>query len=116
MHEGCIEQMARLFLDKMAGTVETDEHGFIRMDDWEMADDIQEAVAKNWDIVTSENVSELADIDGLLAGLLQYVWLPDRRRGLQRRCRYYVKESRECLYSIFQSRHFLLLSFIKVSF
>ncbi len=64
VHEGCIEQMARLFLDKMAGTVETDEHGFIRMDDWEMADDIQEAVAKNWDIVTSENVSELADIDG----------------------------------------------------
>lgn len=64
VHEGCIEQMARLFLDKMAGEVETDENGFIRMDDWEMADDIQEAVAKNWDAVTSENVKELADIDG----------------------------------------------------
>lgn len=64
VHEGCIEQMARLFLDKMAGDVETDAHGFIRMDDWEMADDIQEAVAKNWDAVTSENVHELADIDG----------------------------------------------------
>ena len=64
VHEGCIEQMARLFLDKMAGEVETDENGFVRMDDWEMADDIQEAVAKNWDAVTSENVNELADIDG----------------------------------------------------
>lgn len=64
VHEGCIEQMARLFLDKMAGEVETDENGFVRMDDWEMADDIQEAVAKNWDAVTSENVRELADIDG----------------------------------------------------
>ena len=64
VHEGCIEQMARLFLDKMAGEAETDENGFIRMDDWEMADDIQEAVAKNWDAVTSENVKELADIDG----------------------------------------------------
>lgn len=64
VHEGCIEQMARLFLDKMAGEVETDENGFVRMDDWEMADDIQEAVAKNWDAVTSENVKELADIDG----------------------------------------------------
>lgn len=64
VHEGCIEQMARLFLDKMAGEAETDETGFIRMDDWEMADDIQEAVAKNWDAVTSENVKELADIDG----------------------------------------------------
>lgn len=64
VHEGCIEQMARLFLDKMASEVETDENGFVRMDDWEMADDIQEAVAKNWDAVTSENVKELADIDG----------------------------------------------------
>ena len=64
VHEGCIEQMARLFLDKMAGEVETDENGFVRMDDWEMADDIQEAVAKNWDAVTSKNVKELADIDG----------------------------------------------------
>lgn len=64
VHEGCIEQMARLFLDKMAGEAETDENGFIRMDDWEMADDIQEAVAKNWDAVTSENVKELADIAG----------------------------------------------------
>lgn len=64
VHEGCIEQMARLFLDKMAGEVETDENGFVRMDDWEMADDIQEAVAKNWDAVTSENVKELSDIDG----------------------------------------------------
>lgn len=64
VHEGCIEQMARLFLDKMAGEVQTDENGFVRMDDWEMADDIQEAVAKNWDAVTSENVKELADIDG----------------------------------------------------
>ena len=64
VHEGCIEQMARLFLDKMAGEVETDENGFVRMDDCEMADDIQEAVAKNWDAVTSENVKELADIDG----------------------------------------------------
>ena len=64
VHEGCIEQMARLFLDKMAGEAETDENGFIRMDDGEMADDIQEAVAKNWDAVTSENVKELADIDG----------------------------------------------------
>ena len=64
VHEGCIEQMARLSLDKMAGEVETDENGFVRMDDWEMADDIQEAVAKNWDAVTSENVKELADIDG----------------------------------------------------
>ncbi len=64
VHEGLIEQMTRLFLDKMLGTVEVDENGFIRMDDWEMADDIQQAVAENWDKVTSENVGELADIDG----------------------------------------------------
>ncbi len=64
VHEGLIEQMTRLFLDKMAGEVEVDENGFIRLDDWEMADDIQQAVAANWDAVTTENVQELADIDG----------------------------------------------------
>ena len=38
--------------------------GLLQEYDIQSADDIQEAVAKNWDAVTSENVKELADIDG----------------------------------------------------
>ncbi len=64
LHEGCIEQMQRLFMDKILGDGQVDENGFIRMDDWEMRDDIQKVVAENWDAVTTENVAELADIDG----------------------------------------------------
>ncbi len=63
-HEGLIEQMARLFLDKMVDGVEVDDNGFIRMDDWEMAEDIQAAVEVAWDKVDSDNVSEYADIEG----------------------------------------------------
>lgn len=63
LHEGCIEQMQRLFMDKLLDD-QTDENGFIRMDDWEMRDDIQKAVAKKWDTVTNENVTDIADIDG----------------------------------------------------
>jgi enoyl-[acyl-carrier protein] reductase/trans-2-enoyl-CoA reductase (NAD+) len=64
LHEGCIEQMGRLFLDKILDDTQVDENGFIRMDDWEMRDDIQEVVAEKWNSVTSENVAEIADIDG----------------------------------------------------
>ena len=39
-------------------------HQLLEEYDIQTADDIQEAVAKNWDAVTSENVKELADIDG----------------------------------------------------
>jgi enoyl-[acyl-carrier protein] reductase/trans-2-enoyl-CoA reductase (NAD+) len=64
-HEGCIEQMTRLFSDKLkAGSAVTDEGGMIRLDDLEMKADIQAEVKKLWDEVTTENVKELADIDG----------------------------------------------------
>ena len=64
LHEGCIEQMARLFLDKLPGEPEVDERGFIRLDDWEMRDDVQQEVAEKWNTVTTETVAEDADIDG----------------------------------------------------
>ena len=62
LHEGCIEQMNRLFLDKMAGDVETDEAGRIRMDDYEMREDVQKKIAGVWEGVSTESVQELADI------------------------------------------------------
>lgn len=62
LHEGCIEQMNRLFLEKLAGEVETDEEGRIRLDDYEMRDEIQKQIADIWDKVDSETIQELGDI------------------------------------------------------
>ncbi|MDR0943205.1 MAG: trans-2-enoyl-CoA reductase family protein [Ruminococcus sp.] len=66
-HEGTIEQMYRLFAEKLynpEGVIPTDENGLIRMDDFEMAPDIQAEVAATWEMVNSDNVRDLADIDG----------------------------------------------------
>ena len=66
IHEGCIEQIQRLFQDRLfAGKeVPVDEKGRIRIDDWEMRDDVQEEVADLWNRVTTENLSELGDLEG----------------------------------------------------
>ena len=41
-----------------------DEEGRIRLDDWELRDDIQQEVMEIWDKINTENIKELADIDG----------------------------------------------------
>lgn len=67
VHEGTIEQMQRLFAERLYtqnGEVPLDEKGRIRIDDLEMAEDIQQIVAENWDKVTTENLSEISDIKG----------------------------------------------------
>ncbi len=65
IHEGCIEQMGRLFKDKLFGeTPVTDAQGLIRMDDYEMREDVQAEIRDAWAKVTTDNVKELADIDG----------------------------------------------------
>lgn len=63
LHEGCIEQMYRLFADKFVKK-EVDEEGYFRLDDWELQDTVQEKIAAVWDQVTTENIRELGDIDG----------------------------------------------------
>ncbi|MGN0494702.1 MAG: enoyl-ACP reductase FabV [Lachnospiraceae bacterium] len=66
IHEGCIEQMDRLFQDKIFGGkgVVTDDNGLIRVDDWELRDDVQEKVMKVWDMINTDNISELSDTEG----------------------------------------------------
>lgn len=65
LHEGCIEQMYRMFAEKLyGGDVKTDEEGLIRMDDWEMRPDVQEKVTAAWEKIGSENLAEYADLDG----------------------------------------------------
>lgn len=70
-HEGCIEQMERLFAERLytgennsAGKVPVDSENRIRIDDWEMADDIQAEVNRLMDGVTQENLSERCDLAG----------------------------------------------------
>ena len=63
LHEGCIEQMYRLFADKFVKK-EVDEAGYFRLDDWELQDKVQDKIAAVWDQVTTENIQELGDIDG----------------------------------------------------
>ena len=64
-HEGCIEQMCRLFNEKLyGGSVETDDENRIRMDDLEMQDNIQAEVNKLWEKINTDNIAECADLDG----------------------------------------------------
>lgn len=63
-HEGCIEQMYRLFNQKLfGGSVVTDSEGLIRMDDLELQDEIQEEVKKQWANISTENIEQCADLD-----------------------------------------------------
>ena len=66
IHEGCIEQMQRLYSNRLfsGNAIPTDDKGRIRIDDWEMRDDVQEEVSKLWEIATTENLSEIGDLAG----------------------------------------------------
>jgi len=66
LHEGTIEQIERLFTDHLSsgGTPAMDERGRIRIDDWEMSEAVQKAVAEAWEKVTTENLSGLSDFSG----------------------------------------------------
>ena len=70
-HEGCIEQMERLFAERLytgenasAGNVPVDQENRIRVDDWEMQDDVQAEVDKFMAQVNNENIAEICDLEG----------------------------------------------------
>ena len=66
IHEGCIEQIQRLYQQRLfsGNAVPTDEQGRIRIDDWEMRPDVQERIAKLWIESTTESLVELGDLAG----------------------------------------------------
>lgn len=66
IHEGCIEQIQRLYADRLytGNAVPTDDKGRIRIDDWEMRADVQEKIAKLWGESTTETLVELGDLAG----------------------------------------------------
>jgi enoyl-[acyl-carrier protein] reductase/trans-2-enoyl-CoA reductase (NAD+) len=66
-NEGCIEQMVRLFRDHFNGGLlqkSADTQGRIRLDEFEMAKDVQDSVANAWKKITTKNLHELADMAG----------------------------------------------------
>ncbi|MCW2120049.1 enoyl-ACP reductase FabV [Flavobacterium sp. 7A] len=66
IHEGCIEQIQRLYADRLysGNEVPTDEQGRIRIDDWEMREDVQAKVAALWQEAVTENLEEIGDLEG----------------------------------------------------
>ncbi|WP_066830295.1 enoyl-ACP reductase FabV [Rufibacter ruber] len=66
IHEGTIEQIQRLYQERLytGGEVPVDEKGRIRVDDWEMRDDVQAEVAALWEQATTENLQEIGDLAG----------------------------------------------------
>lgn len=68
IHEGCIEQMSRLYTEKLFnGEVLTDELDMIRLDDYEMREDVQSEVMDIWSKINTDNIKDLADIEGYWA-------------------------------------------------
>jgi enoyl-[acyl-carrier protein] reductase/trans-2-enoyl-CoA reductase (NAD+) len=64
-HEGCIEQLYRLFTEGLyAETPRLDEEGRLRMDELELRPEIQAAVAASWAKVSTDNLRQLTDFAG----------------------------------------------------
>ncbi|WP_428225533.1 enoyl-ACP reductase FabV [Flavobacterium sp.] len=66
LHEGCIEQMQRLFADRLFNGTEVpvDEKGRIRVDDWEMRVDVQDNVKALWAKADTDTLTEIGDLAG----------------------------------------------------
>lgn len=65
-HEGCIEQIERLYAERLyaESSVPVDEAGLIRIDDYEMSGDVQSEVSRRMAQLTQETLTDIADLDG----------------------------------------------------
>lgn len=66
IHEGCIEQIQRLFAERLytGKPIPTDEKGRIRVDDWEMREDVQQQIAALWPEATTDSLAQIGDLEG----------------------------------------------------
>ena len=74
LHEGCMEQVFRLFSTQLynGGTeINVDDKNRFRLDDWELRDDVQQACRDIWPQVTTENLFDLTDYAGYKKEFLQ---------------------------------------------
>ena len=79
IHEGCVEQMLRLFKERLytseaktdAGKIMTDPEGRIRIDDWEMRDDVQKETVSRMEKANQDTLADLADLSGFKHDFLE---------------------------------------------
>lgn len=66
IHEGCIEQIQRLFATQLYSgqPLEVDEENRLRLDDWELRDTVQNACREIWPQVQDDNIYQLTDYQG----------------------------------------------------
>lgn len=66
IHEGCIEQIQRLFSSQLYNEnfLEYDDRGLAHIDDLEMRPDVQSEVFEIWPKVETSNINELTDFAG----------------------------------------------------
>jgi enoyl-[acyl-carrier protein] reductase/trans-2-enoyl-CoA reductase (NAD+) len=74
LHEGCIQQIHRLYQDFLfsGDVLKLDAESRVRLDDWEMRPDVQDEVRNLWQQVDQDNLSELTDIQGLREEFLRH--------------------------------------------
>ena len=91
-HEGCIEQIQRLFSERLYNgkDLSTDAAGRIRVDDWEMNEEVQAEVAKLWKEATTETLPGLGDLAGYRSDFLDLF-------GFENKAVDYSKESNEMI-------------------
>ena len=71
VHEGCIEQIDRLFRDRLYGDGALDDAGRLRVDELELDPAVQAEVAAIWEQIDTDNLKTLADFDGYRQEFLQ---------------------------------------------
>jgi enoyl-[acyl-carrier protein] reductase/trans-2-enoyl-CoA reductase (NAD+) len=72
LHEDCIAHIERLFATQLCGGApRLDDQGRIRVDDVELSAPVQDEVKRRWPLVNTENLGELADLEGFRADFLR---------------------------------------------
>lgn len=72
LHEDIITHIQRLFATQLCdGAPRLDDQGRIRVDDVELSAAVQDEVKRRWPLVSTENLGELADLDGFRADFLR---------------------------------------------
>jgi enoyl-[acyl-carrier protein] reductase/trans-2-enoyl-CoA reductase (NAD+) len=71
VHEGCVEQIDRLFRDRLYGDGMLDDEGRLRVDQLELDPAVQAEVAGIWEQIDTDNLKSLADFDGYRQEFLQ---------------------------------------------
>jgi enoyl-[acyl-carrier protein] reductase/trans-2-enoyl-CoA reductase (NAD+) len=71
-HEGCIEQLYRLYSECLyTDTPRLDDEGRARVDELELKPEIQKAVEEAWDSITTETIPTATDFEGYQAEFLR---------------------------------------------